>query len=393
MKTRTPLVSAVLLISITLSACRPSQTTLDMQATPVATGIFSTQPITLTNATNLVQLKTLGHDSPVWDMTFSPDGAMLASGSWSNHTGLPSDIHVWDLASGTEQASLRGHVNGVLAVAFNPQGTLLASGGADGTVRLWDLATGESALVMEGRHVTGGWTIDGIKQDMRPVYTLAFSPDGTTLAVGGGDPWVGPGSLELYDVATGKYLFEFEPSTSFPCCDMVTVHDLAFSPDGTLLATANGDGSILLWDTATGQERNFLGEHTGWASSVAFSPDGTLLASGGVWSDCDYGETCRPEDEHGEIRLWDVEIGEQLALLEGHVGGVQAIAFGQDGRFLVSAGDTVLFWDVATGAILAALELPTYGVTDMIFSPDGTLLATSGYDGAIRLWGVPVDSR
>jgi WD40 repeat protein len=330
-------------------------------------------------------------------VAFSPDGTLLAVGRGDGHME-PGTVQLWDVATGKERAVLQGHADVVWNVVFSPDGTALASGSADGTARLWDIATGEIMFVLEGTSQPGAGTFsygddDGDLQvsgvsNTAAVWSVAFSPDGAILAVGRGDPWVGPGSLQLYDTATGQLLSELYPETHPPCCEMVTVQDLAFSPDGTLLATANGDGTARLWDVATGKERAVLKGDTGWVGSVAFSPDGALLATGGAWSDCDYGEKCAPDE--GEVRVWDVATGEQLALVAGPLGGVRSVAFSPGGKIIAFAGGwedgTVTLWDTTTRETLVVLENDF--VSSVAFSADGTLLATGAGDGTVRLWGV-----
>jgi WD40 repeat protein len=160
------------------------------------------------------------------------------------------------------------------------------------------------------------------------------------------------------------------------------VSDVAFSPDGTLLATSSDDNTAGLWDTTrrgTTEPLATLTGHTDLVSGVAFSPDGTLLAT---------------SSGDGTARLWDTTrrgTTEPLATLTGHTGGVSGVAFSPDGTLLAtSSGDgTARLWDTTrrgTTAPLATLTGHTGYVTGVAFSPDGTLLATSGYDNTARQW-------
>jgi WD40 repeat protein len=339
-----------------------------------------------------------GNGGPVNSLALSPDGTMLAVGRGDGRTE-PVTVQLWDVATGHEAAILEGHTDWVPGVAFSPDGTLLASGSWDRTVRLWNVTTRELVLVLSPLSdgvVAGESSIyddDGDVTLHLDVYSdgvssVAFSPDGTKLAVGRGDPWVGPGSLQLYDAATGELLAEFYAGATPPCCEMVSVTDLVFSPDGTMLAAANGDGVARVWDVATRKELAALDPDSGWLGSIAFSPDGSLLATGGAWSDCDYGEVCSPDE--GEVRLWEVATGEQLALVEGPEGGVRDVAFNPDGTLIAFVGGledgSVSLWDTETGETLAVLESPY--VSCVAFSTDGTLLVTGGNDGTVRLWRV-----
>jgi hypothetical protein len=160
----------------------------------------------------------------------------------------------------------------------------------------------------------------------------------------------------------------------------LTVHAVAFSPDGHLLATGLEDAGTQLWDSTTGHQlrtlhpdATFWSEMTGPVHAVAFSPDGRLLATVGG-------------DE--TVRLWDPATGQHRRTLTGHARGIWGVAFSPDGRLLASASDdkTVWLWDPATGQHGGTLTGHAGPVRSVAFSPDGRLLASAGDDGTVRLW-------
>ena len=192
------------------------------------------------------------------------------------------------------------------------------------------------------------------------------------------------------------------------------VRDVAFSPDGRLLASCSQDNTVRLWDPATGEHRRTLTGHTGRVLGVAFSPDGRLLASSGsdktvrLWdpatgehprtlpSPKTYGVTFSPYGRllascntwDNTMRLWDPATGEHLRTLTGHTGRVLGMAFSPNGRLLASCSqdNTVRLWDPATGEHLRTLTGHTDTVGGVAFSPDGRLLASGAFDNTVRLW-------
>jgi hypothetical protein len=158
--------------------------------------------------------------------------------------------------------------------------------------------------------------------------------------------------------------------------DVVT--GVAFSPAGTLLATASYDKTARLWDTATGQTtRTLTGHHRrkGFLHKVAFSPDGTLLATASA---------------DKTARLWDTATGQTTRILSGHTDWVRAVAFSLDGTLLATGSQdaTLRLWDNATGQNIRTLAGHTSHVDKVVFSPDGTLLATASADKTARLWAL-----
>ena len=244
-------------------------------------------------------------------------------------------------------ATLTGHTRNITNLAFSPDGQTLASASGDGTIRFWDVATGQHRNTLD----MGYFDIEG---------DFAFSPDGNMFAVGSVI------KISLWDVATGQLQKTLAGHTT-----MIT--SVAFSPDGQTLASGSW-GGILLWDVATGQLQKTLTEHTHDVLSVAFSPDGVLFASG---------------SRDKTIRLWNAVTGESLKILTGHTDRVTDVVFSSDANTLASVSEDkiVRFWDVVTGQHRKTLTGFEYEIHDSVFSLDGSTLATGSIDG-IRLWDV-----
>ena len=153
-------------------------------------------------------------------LAYSPDGKVIASGSWDK------TVRLWDAATGQALKTLSGHTAEVLALAYSPDGKVIASGSGDNTVRLWDAATGQELKTLSG-HTDS-------------VSALAYSPDGKVIASGSWD-----NTVRLWDAATGQELNTLSGHTA-------SVSALAYSPDGKVIASGSGDQTVRLWDAATG---------------------------------------------------------------------------------------------------------------------------------------------
>ena len=199
-----------------------------------------------------------GHAWEVRTVKFSPNGQFLASGS---HDG---SVRLWNVTSGKVLHVLQGHFYDVISLAFSPDGTILASGGWDMKINLWNLTSG---VLLET------WSIDPhIAMD------LVFSPDGSSLAVGRGErlgDWTSPqqSTIKILNITNGEVLKKFIGHSN-------EVSSIAFSIDGTILASGSWDNSVRLWNVTTGNLIHSFTNHTHIITSIALSPDNSILTSG-----------------------------------------------------------------------------------------------------------------
>ena len=280
-------------------------------------------------------------------VVFSPDGKTLASSDFSGH------IRLWNTSTRQQIATL-AQGSSVSSLAFSSGGKTLAASDVSGHIGLWDTSTGQrTATLTQGSPVIPG-------------ATLAFSPDGKTLAAGGG---VNGGDIVLWDTSTRQRTATLAQG-SF-------VATVAFSRDGKTLAAGDIDGDIGLWDTSTRQRTATLTQGR-QVESVAFSPVGHTLAVG---------------DGSGNIGLWDTSTRQQTATLaQGST--VSTVAFSPDGKTL-AAGDVdgyIGLWDTSTRQQAVTL-IQGRQVESVAFSPVGHTLAVGDASGDIGLWDTSTRQR
>jgi len=262
--------------------------------------------------------------------------------------GENGTVALFDIKSGKLLQRLQGHKGHVKTVVFQPQGEWLASAGYDKRIILWSLSTGKQ---IQPEWETPEW------ETPEKVWTLAVSPNGKYLASGGKD-----NDITLWNVKTGsKRIFTGHEDD---------IRELAFSSDGKL-ASASYDGTVRLWDIATGEELHKLVGHTDKVYTVAFSQDNKWLASG---------------SKDTTVRLWEVDSGKPKYSLIGHKKGVFGISFSADGRYVVSASDdmTLRMWDVQSGVTMRVLQGHTAGVNGVVISA-GKIFSVSD-DATVRRW-------
>ena len=248
-------------------------------------------------------------------ISLSPDGTILASaldnnsyryGGYAGNDVNSTAIRLWDVSTGDLLFTLSGHANGVLSIAFSPDGKTLASASRDRTIRLWDVSTGDHIRTLTG-HTEGVWNV-------------------------------------------------------------------LFSRDGETLISSSWDRSVRLWDANTGRAIRTL---TG-RSYVSLSPDGQIFVG--------------YDDDNGGWQLWDASTGSRIRPLTGAGGGSSNVTFSPDGKMFATAegNSTVHFREVSTGRTIHTLTGPVGDVTgDVAFSPDGQKLASGYGDGTVHVWDLP----
>jgi len=373
------------------------------------------------------QATMLGEQGNIDGLAFSPDGRLLASG------GDDDKLHLWDTATGTPLAALTGHTAPVNAIAFSPAGQLVATGSADDTIRIWRVATrrtietltgdtdaiedlafapGPSGQILASASRDGTvriWNLStGHADAVLPfrgsfMRSVAFSPDGKTLATGGSDMKVtlwniadlsrpelaqtltgatktiislaySPGGKTIAATETngGAMMWSTAGGTGVPLRGGThTSTGLAFSSDGSMLFSGASYDHLLLWDSATGRQLPTGGEATlGDVTVLAFSPATDSIAVGGLG---------------GALRIWRSPVPR----FTGHTSGVAGVTITPDGTTVASVGSdrTLRTWNRA-GQLRVTVRLPKPATTVAI-SPDGRFVVTGGHDNAVTVRSLP----
>jgi RNA polymerase sigma factor (sigma-70 family) len=336
-----------------------------------------------------------GHVNWVHSLVFSLDCKRLVSAGGSV-------MKVWDVGTGKEVVPLAEHEGWINSVAFSPGGRHLATSSLDGTIRMWEPATGKLVRIFEG--------------GVRPrVLHIAFSPDGRTLISDRPD-----GSLRFWDVATGRQIRRLlVGQEGYPCL-------FAYSPDGRTLAVRNKDGTVGLLDAATGAEKRRLSGGMSFGRALCFSPDSGKLASMSfgsrdsgqvlqVWDVATGAEKFKrkfvyatplvfsPDSktlfgllpEEGterslSLRLWDFDGGQDRTYKIDPPEMPESLTVSPDGRMLAWADfeGTITLWDLAANQVRRRFKEHSLRIPSLAFSPDGKTLASGGEDTTVLIWDV-----
>ncbi|MFH0992127.1 MAG: WD40 repeat domain-containing protein [bacterium] len=299
------------------------------------------------------------------DVKFSPDLKMLALVT----TGGDS-VQVWDLKSGKPLWTSDRLKDKITSIAFNPDNTFLAGGveSKDGTIMFLDAATGNELKTF----TTGGTS---------PIKSIEFSRDGKVLLL------AGRAVIRLWDVENARETKSLRDRNR-TTLNFVDVNAISLSPDGTVLASANSDKAIRLWEfdvirartTFLPKPNTILEGYTNPIQQIALSADGKLLATA-------HGRGGMLGSEKESVRLWDLAAGQAMKTFSGHSSTVLCVAFSPNGMLLASASmDRVIkIWDILTGEQLQTLnaERTVYSVA---FSLDGKRLASGDGNKYLKLW-------
>jgi WD40 repeat protein len=290
--------------------------------------------------------KTITGDSNFANpVAITPDGKTLASG------GEDGTIRLWNLQTGELKNTFKGLTSAVYVLFFSPDGQALASGSADESIKLWNLQT--------------GGLIHTLSERTKGISAMTITPDSQILVSGDR-----VGTIEFWNITNGQRINSFTAHE-------ILVTSLAMTPDGQTVVSSSQDNTIKLWDVKTGQLiRTITDTNSHHFFSVAISPNGQQIASGS-WD--------------GGIRLWDLNTGKLTQTLKTGSAPIDAVVFKSNGQMLVSgsADGAIRMWDLKTNKLRRTLSGHSEAVNSMVMTPDGQMLVSSGKDKAIKIWRSP----
>ena len=284
-------------------------------------------------------------------LALSSDGRTVASGHHHYTSGNHHyTIDLWDIETGKHKKTLKGHKESIESLAFSPDGKTLASGSLDNTIILWDVAKGKRKKTL--------------KKHANEIRKVMFSPDGKTLL-----SYDRSTILKLWEVETGKLIYSLRDHA-----DIAT--SISLSPDGLTLVSGSQNGYILMWDVATGKNKKTFKAHKNSVTSVSYSPDGLTLASTS-WD--------KP------IHLWDVSTGKRKNSLKKPSGNMRNMVFSPVDPLLVVATDkSIHVWDVDQLQLkyepIAHESNPIFH--RLLLSADGKSIVSMGESLTVKIWNV-----
>jgi eukaryotic-like serine/threonine-protein kinase len=348
--------------------------------------------------------QALASTVPLCSVAFAPDGKTIATAD------VAGAIKVWEVPSCRLALTIFTQAPDVTSLAFAPDGKGLACSSSDETVRLLDLPTGKCTARFPAASSSQPAILpDAAPASCRPAYRLAFDPTGRLLATCQGNDVV------IRDLSSGK-------SVATLSAHQKTVTSVAFSPDGKSLASAGLDHSVILWDLEGGRARATLASHLDIVSCVTFSPDGQLLASADwdgtviLWRTSDGaclasledfgcwvhsvafspdGCTLAAGDIHGNVKIWDLATGRCTSTIPAHVEGMAeplrpavALAYGPGGDMLATGSTlgVLKLWDLSGSKPMRTLSGHAGSVLAAGYASGGRTLASRDEQGTIRLW-------
>jgi len=308
-----------------------------------------------------------GHERAVTSVSYSPDGRRIVSGSHDD------TVRVWDAESGAELAALRGHDEDVTSVSYSLDGRWIACNSAyRGPVKVLDSRSMAKLAELKP------------ESDVLGVSAFAFSSDGKHLACADRDDivvWDWQTETRLFRLVGHLYKIEMVGNTE----RLVHITSVAYSRDNQYIVSASQDGTVRVWETASGRPLECLlpsdvplgprsvPQHTIAVNSVCPSPDGRRIAAG---------------YDDGAVRIWDATTFSQVVCLRGHDWAVHSVAFSPDGRTVASGSDdgTIRLWDAAATPSLLRLKDHDAEVWSMGFCRDGRHIRSSSHSGETRFW-------
>ncbi|MFC1761786.1 protein kinase [Planctomycetota bacterium] len=279
-------------------------------------------------------------------VAFSPDGKSLASG---NSDGT---VTVWEAATGAEVRTLTGHKEGVESLALSPDGKRIASGSSGGTIKIWNVNNGGELVTIQIN--TGG------------IRSIVFTPDGTQIVSSG----YGKKPIQVWNANNGENILTIQVDDNW-------INQIALSPDGSRII-AGSIGALIQWDAATGEKIGVLELEKKNLSAycISYSPDGTQVAVGCL---------------RGQIMVLDIVNGSEVMSIEGSGRGrdmIAAIAFSPDGRRVIAGGSDkiITILDAETGDRISNLIGHRDVIRSLAWSKDGNRIASTSFSGRIKVW-------